>query len=171
MRLFVGLTCPPEATAWILKHKPPLLPPGARWVHPENWHVTLLFLGETAEERVQALHEGFTEILEGHPAFYLRPRQIAWHGRTLWVALHPSPYLLAVVERLHLAAGLPLRSPFRPHITLARSPKPLRWTGPPLQEEPLFLFTTAYLYRSHLSPAGATYEPLRRYLLDVTLPR
>lgn len=171
MRLFVGLACSPEATGWILKHKPSLLPPGARWVCPEHWHVTLLFLGETPKDRVQALHEVFSEILEGHPAFYLRPRQIAWHRRILWVEMYPTSHLAATVERLHQAVGLPLHKPFLPHITLARSSRPLQWAGPLLEKAPLFLFATAYLYRSRLSPAGATYEPLHRYLLDITLPR
>jgi 2'-5' RNA ligase len=62
------------------------------------------------------------------------------------------------------AAGLyaPERRPFRPHVTLARlragagAPRAVAPSPPPVA----FAGTAVTLYRSDLSPAGATYVPL-----------
>ena len=65
------------------------------------------------------------------------------------------------------AAGLhePERRPFRPHATVARlragarAPRPVRLGDP---APVAFAGEAVTLYRSHLSRAGASYEPLER---------
>ncbi|GIV23566.1 MAG: RNA 2',3'-cyclic phosphodiesterase [Bacteroidia bacterium] len=171
MRLFVGLALPPAAVAWIMQHKPLLLPPRARWVPPSQWHVTLLFLEEWPETKVEALHAAIEPILQGHSALQLIPTHIKWVRRTLWIQLGNTPIFKEMVERLHRALNRPVPQEIHPHITIARSPVPITLESIGVREQEAFLFTVAYLYQSVLHPTGPEYIPLRRYLFDVTLPR
>ncbi|MGV3650982.1 MAG: 2'-5' RNA ligase family protein, partial [Devosia sp.] len=56
-RLFTGIEVPPEV-AFLLSLKRGGLP-GARWIDPENYHITLRFIGDvdriTANEVVDSL--------------------------------------------------------------------------------------------------------------------
>ncbi len=171
MRVFLGLSLTPEVVGWILRHKPLLLPAGSRWLPPEQWHITLVFIGEQPAEKIEALHAAVEPLLQGHPAIPLQPSHIGWQKRTLWVHLHPSNVLESLVRNLHQALNLPFHPPFRPHITIARSKQPLSWEAPSPDDTPTFALTTAYLYQSVLKPSGAEYIPLKRYLFDISLPR
>jgi RNA 2',3'-cyclic 3'-phosphodiesterase len=99
---------------------------GARWVAPEDMHITLRFAGDidgrTADE--------FAEFLAG---IRVRPFQVtiadlgAFGGRdprTLWAGVQAGPELEALHranERAARAAGLDGESrSFKPHVTLAR---------------------------------------------------
>ncbi|MGD9526340.1 2'-5' RNA ligase family protein [Pseudonocardia sp.] len=63
MRLFVAILPPPEALAELGSALAPLREPAAgervdprvRWVRPEQWHVTLAFLGEVAAPAADAV--------------------------------------------------------------------------------------------------------------------
>ena len=100
--------------------------PGARWVDPENYHVTLRFIGDidnrTADEVARALarvdRPSFDLSLEGLDALGGRkPHSIA-------ACVKASPALRelqAEHERIAQRIGLePERRKFRPHVTLAR---------------------------------------------------
>lgn len=171
MRIFLGLTPTPEVVGWILRHKPLFLPAGARWLPPEQWHITLVFIGERPAEAVELLHAAIEPLLQGHPAILIQPSHIGWQKHTLWVHLHRSNVLEELVRQLHQALGLAFQAPFLPHITIARSKHPLFWEAPPPEERPTFILTTAYLYQSVLKPTGAEYYPLKRYLFDISPPR
>jgi RNA 2',3'-cyclic 3'-phosphodiesterase len=125
LRLFVGIGFPPE-----LKLRLSLLCtglPGAKWVDPDNFHLTLRFIGETGEDvaadidaalsRVKA--RPFTVQLAGIGLFASGERP-----RTLWVGVERRPELTALrdkVEQALIRTGLPPEPrKFAPHVTLAR---------------------------------------------------
>lgn len=126
IRLFVGLELPPEA-----RQRLALLAgagiPGARWVPPANYHLTLRFIGEVpghvAEEIDLALAglraPGFTLELAGLGTFAKGGRDTA-----LWAGVSRNPaleHLAAKVETAMQRLGLaPERRRFAPHVTLAR---------------------------------------------------
>jgi 2'-5' RNA ligase len=125
MRLFVGLALPQS-----LKDRlAPLMIglPGARWVAPENLHLTLRFIGEVDEREAAMLDEALTSIARA--PFDL---QVAGCGifaqrrgpEAVWVGVASTPPLVdlqAAIERAAVRAGLaPEEKRFRPHITLAR---------------------------------------------------
>src|SRR5579875_2947462 len=112
LRLFVGIGFPPE-----LKLQLSLLChglPGARWVSPDNFHLTLRFIGETGED----VAAGIGLFASGE-----RPR-------TLWVGVERHPELVALrdkIEQALIRIGLPPESrKFAPHVTLARLNNPPR---------------------------------------------
>jgi len=100
--------------------------PGARWIDPENYHITLRFIGDidepTADEIAGALaridRRPFDVALEGLGAFGSRKPHAVYAG------VKPSPALnelQAEHERIVQRIGLePERRKFIPHVTLAR---------------------------------------------------
>lgn len=124
-RLFTALAVPLEIAASLSVYRGGL--PGARWVEPADYHVTLRFLGDvertTAEDFLDLLAEirfrgPLTVTLDGLGAFG------GGKPRALYAAIHPTAELgdlQAEQERLARRAGLaPETRRFTPHITLAR---------------------------------------------------
>lgn len=123
-RLFSGLEIPREIADRLAMLKGGI--EGARWVDPDNYHITLRFIGDvdgaTAERFSQALAQisaaPFTLALDGVGSFGRgRPRAV-------WAGIGPSEPLAALAqahEQAALAAGLePEGRNFHPHVTLAR---------------------------------------------------
>jgi 2'-5' RNA ligase len=99
---------------------------GARWIDPENYHLTLRFIGDvdgaTARDFTNAL--GAIDV----PPFELRLNGLGSFGgnkpRAIFADLAPSAALETLQrahERAAREAGLPPESRnFKPHVTLAR---------------------------------------------------
>ncbi len=125
MRLFVALDLP-----WALRERLADLGtglPGVRWVPPENFHITLRFLGELAPYRAEEIDHALA-ALRGR-AFPLELSGVgtlekAGRVTALWAGVARNPaleHLRAKVETAVQRAGLPPeRRRFSPHVTLAR---------------------------------------------------
>lgn len=149
-----------------------------RVLSPELLHVTLCFLGDRPVGEIaaigQALEEcakGVGELSIGAPLWLppRRPRALAVEVRDDsaggLAALHG-----ALVQALARACGYEQeRRRFRAHVTLARMREGPRGSasGDALSATPALSFTPAsiVLYRSWLSPAGASYEALATRML------
>lgn len=130
-RLFTGLEIP-LSVAFPLSLKRGGLP-GARWIDPENYHITLRYVGDvdhrTAYE-VARVMETFTTI----ESFSVRLTHLGAFGgnkpRALYAGLEANPTLTrlhAAQERALQRIGLsPDSRKFIPHVSLAR----LRGTAP-----------------------------------------
>lgn len=126
MRLFVGIDLP-----WELRHRVSALTTtgisGARWVPPENYHVTLRFIGEVPPHRAEEIDmalaamrgRGCDLTLAGVGTFSKGGR-----ATTLWIGVERNPRLEHLQNKIETAlqrAGLePERRRFQPHLTLAR---------------------------------------------------
>lgn len=184
IRLFLALDLPEEHRAEIGRRAARLkgeLPP-ARWVPPENLHLTLVFVGATEEEAVPGLLEAVAPAFAGGGPLTLRVSgggtfPPARPARVAWVGLDGGSALLGLHRRVAEAAahrlGLePERRPFHPHATLARPRRPWgRRASEALARafeggvgEP-FPVTEGVLYRSELSPRGARYTAVERFPL------
>jgi 2'-5' RNA ligase len=121
MRLFVSLRPSRDALA----HLGAALA-GHRTGRPEQWHVTLAFLGEVA--RPEVLYDGLRTAAAGTPSFELH---LAGSGtfdraRVVWAGvagdLDRLGALAAQVQQSCREAGVPLeRRRFRPHLTIGKT--------------------------------------------------
>ena len=132
IRLFVALDLPSELRTRLSYLAGGL--PGARWTPPENYHVTLRFIGEVpghlADEADMALAavrtRGFALTLVGVGTFS-KGSSKANRGKatSLWAGVERSPeldHLQAKVETALQRTGFaPERRRFAPHVTLART--------------------------------------------------
>jgi 2'-5' RNA ligase len=125
MRLFVALTLPESVRQRLSGLANGL--PGARWVKPENLHLTLRFLGEVDNVTAADVDDALAKIHS--PGFDLSLNGIGHFGegrklRALWVGVDASAELMRLQEKIEQAlirAGLPPEArKFKPHVTLAR---------------------------------------------------
>jgi 2'-5' RNA ligase len=129
LRLFVGIGFPPE-----LKLRLSLLSsgiPGAKWVDPGNFHLTLRFIGETDEGVAADIDDALARLRSHRFALQLAGTGVfggADKPRSLWVGVERSPELVALRDKIEQAlvrVGLPPEPrKFSPHVTLARLHKP-----------------------------------------------
>jgi RNA 2',3'-cyclic 3'-phosphodiesterase len=123
-RLFTALQIPAEVGSSLSMLRGGL--PGARWVDPENYHVTLRFIGdiddalarEIAYELARVKRRGFELRVDGLSSFGGRkPRAVI----ASVPPIAPLIELQAEHERLLQRVGLdPEGRKFTPHVTLAR---------------------------------------------------
>jgi 2'-5' RNA ligase len=156
----------------------------ARWIPAANFHITLWFIGEVADERAEellaALRPPFAEPsfdihLAGLGAF---PASGA--PRVIWLGAQSGGERLVRVHaelapRLRPLGIEPERRAYSAHLTLARV-KDVAGTEGYVQLRALFRALPAVagvcrvaavtVFRSRLSPKGATYEPLLRVPLQ-----
>ena len=178
LRLFVAFEVPEAQKDSVQKAIASLEPaavPGARWTSRESWHVTLKFLGATAEERLAEVTGVVEQAASASPPAMTSLRGIgAFPGfrraRVLWVGLDDAGGVLGALARTLEEGFVPLgfpaeRRPWTPHLTLARFKVPAAVALEPdrirLDERP-FEVGEIVLFRSHLKAGGAVYEPLAR---------
>jgi len=191
MRLFVALDIEAEIRQRIAEFRNQMkaFAPEVRWVGPETFHVTLQFLGETKklEEIQSALGQVKTSpvaLAFRNTGFFPNPKS----PRVFWVGIESDQRLqnlaTSIARELKPLGFERDAGPYRPHLTLARSgsgrPRPvpgehaafgLQHVRVKLESLPPLEFGTMtarefYLYESKLSPAGAKYTKLARYLLE-----
>lgn len=124
-RLFTGLEIPADVGFALSLKRGGLS--GARWIDPENYHITLRFIGDvdgkTADEVVDSL-----DRLSNSLQFSIRLTHLGTFGgdkpRALYAGVEPSEALSrlqAAQERVLQRAGLPPEGrKFVPHVSLAR---------------------------------------------------
>lgn len=179
IRAFVGIALPERVTAALQAQQAGL--PVGRAVPPENFHITLAFLGEKPTPVIEDVHYALDGL--DAPVFALTFEGIGLFGgerpRSVHAEVRPEPalsHLRARVLEAARGAGIALpRERFHPHVTLARLPANLlpddaarlrahvgARAGFLCGPFPVQSFT---LFRSRLGRSGAAYEVLAEYLL------
>lgn len=133
MRLFVAVPIPSEiklaVNDWMDEIKPQL--PFRKWVHHEDLHITLQFLGDTLSDRVSLITHTLQEISSLSNPLRLRVESLGLFGRpihpsVLWAGvggdltgLHSLQQQVA--RALRPLGFIPEERAFHPHLTLARN--------------------------------------------------
>jgi 2'-5' RNA ligase len=165
VRLFVAVVPPPE----VIEHLAAYVEPrrdhpdeDLRWAAEENWHLTLAFLGDVPDRKADELEERLERAARRRPPMNLR---IAGAGafpnaavaRVLWTGVHGDRTALSRLASGTRAAanraGVEVAGRrFTPHITLARTKRPVdvtRWLrvfepydGPPWTADSIELISS-----------------------------
>ncbi len=177
-RLFVALDLPVavrERLAALVTERPQLRP-----VPIEALHVTLVFIGHRAEDEIPQIAGAMRDSVRGLRAAALRAGAVVPvppRGPARLFALdlrdeggHASAIQAAVSAALEPWYE-PEKRPFWPHVTLARVRRGER-LGRLEVEVPQkeFEASEVTLYRSRLSPRGASYEALERVEMQRAAP-
>ena len=177
MRLFVGIGMPETVRQRLAMLQGGL--PNARWIDPDNFHLTLRFIGEVDRGLAEDIDAALSAIR--CPAFDLRLSGMGvFDGgrkiRQLWVGVEKAEPLMRLqqkVEQAMIRLGLePEGRKYLPHVSLARfKGDPGERLGGYLEANNVFSaspfpvegFT---LFESHLGGEGAHYVPLADYALE-----
>jgi len=174
-RLFTGLAIPPDVTQHLSLMRGGLH--GARWIDPENYHVTLRFIGDIEAPVAREIAATLAQI--DRASFTLRITGLASFGgrkpRALIATAEPDAPLLelqAEHERLMRRLGLPAEGrKFTPHVTLARlrdtsSLAVAEWLSQRGYFAPLTVPVSRFvLYSSRASTGGGPYVAEQVYPL------
>jgi RNA 2',3'-cyclic 3'-phosphodiesterase len=177
LRLFVGIPFPPE-----LKLRLSLLcsgVPGAKWVDPANFHLTLRFIGEVGEDLATDIDAALSRLRASPFVLQLAGTGVFGNGgmpKSLWIGVERNPPLTALrdkIEQALIRAGLPPEPrKFSPHVTLARlrHPMPDRVAAflsasAQFRAEPLAVDSFS-LIASLQTKAGSVYEDQADYPLQ-----
>ncbi len=180
IRSFVAVGLPVEVRARLEQYGKELKSLGLYGSYPkaDSFHLTLKFLGDIPEQKVDAIGEALGRAVAGITPFQLEVRGLGAFpnpsgARVVWIGFEQSERLSLLQERVEqVLADLEFPRedrPFRPHLTLARLKSKdnlkalqayLREAGPsatagsvPVDE--------VVLFRSDLRPDGARYTRLR----------
>jgi 2'-5' RNA ligase len=177
-RLFVAVELPVDVRAAIERAIEPLHHRWARlrWVPPERWHLTLRFLGERPYQELGPIESALAEVAGRGASFPVRVGGLgcfptARRASVLWVGFDDGEGLNGLAAAVKEALGPASEGsehPFRPHVTLARSPRPvaLGLDAAPSLEPAGFEVEGFALIRSRLGGGGPRYEALRRFGFD-----
>lgn len=159
--------------------------PAVRWVAPKNIHLTLKFLGDVDEARIEDIREALRRAITPASSFSLRVSGMGCfpnirRPRIVWAGVQePSGALKLLADQVEselsrLGFAREERE-FSPHLTLGRvrrdiSPNAMRKLGRTIENlHPLpigeQLVDAIHLFRSDLRPAGPVYTSLAELAL------
>jgi 2'-5' RNA ligase len=125
LRLFVAIGLPDRVRQRLTALERGI--PGARWLPPENMHLTLRFIGEVNEGLAEDAASALSHVHA--PAFSLTLAGVGHFGHlqrasAVWAGVEACPPLVRLrdnVESALVRAGFrPEGRKFKPHVTLAR---------------------------------------------------
>ncbi|MCX8103894.1 MAG: RNA 2',3'-cyclic phosphodiesterase [Candidatus Bipolaricaulota bacterium] len=184
MRLFYCFELPQEVRAQLYEIARPLRQAEARvtWVRPENFHVTLKFLGEVEPSAVDALKALGAQIAAKFPKSEITFDTVGAfpdlrRPRVLWIGSQQAPQVLfdlqASLERELTKMGFEAERHFAPHVTVGRvkdehTARVGQFARLISQIAPFAChaqITHITLMESQLSPSGAIYTPVATWEL------
>ena len=185
MRLFTAIDLSADVLLRLEQMMSILRPEASvKWSPVDNLHVTIKFIGEWPEARLEELNDALTSLLPRQP-FEAELKELGWFPnerspRILWVGVHGGDPLLELAretdERL-AELGIPKEERgFAPHLTLARMKKPVPLDGlrqkiKEFQPASMGSFPVArfVLFRSYPGSNASIYRKIREYGFESAL--
>jgi len=154
----------------------------AKWVRPENVHITLRFLGEISEEKSREVCDSLRDGLENESEFTLKIAGLgafpnARRPNVVWLGIESADGRLGrlkkAVDKAILPCGFePETRAYTPHLTVGRtkSRKGAELLTRLLEDESGFELGSmeaaeVHLVKSTLTPSGPIYDTMERFVL------
>lgn len=179
MRLFLAINLPPEVRREIVAATAPLREgvPELAWIREPQLHLTLKFLDEQPEDRLEAIQMALAAVASRHREPLLALGGIGAfpnfrRARVVWMGVTPEPRLELLhhdIETTFASLGFELDGrPFRPHLSLARVRnalpedrlRALARVARETEYRTDFVVHTIDLMQSKLGPGGSSYSTL-----------
>lgn len=177
MRMFIAISLPGETKERLHRLMKPL--DGVRWQNPEQLHITLKFLGDTASGQVKELVKNLNMVEQAPFPFAIKGLGYFPEGeqpRVIWTGIEDDSAFVKLhrsVENACKKTGFSReKRPYRPHITLGKV------KGASKDEITSFITRNKdvyigdipaeefILYESRLQSDGAVHEPSARFPLE-----
>ncbi|PKG24944.1 RNA 2',3'-cyclic phosphodiesterase [Niallia nealsonii] len=147
---FVAISLPDQVKEHIAAAKQALKHPFPfqKWVHPEDYHLTLAFLGSSSADQLQLLAEQLDKKICESDAFSLQIDRLGIFGnvakpKIFWLGVKEEKKLTSLQNKVYdecKKVNFKLETrPFHPHITLARKWKESTFPIEALQQKNPFV--------------------------------
>lgn len=179
IRAFIAIEIDPQLVRQISAVVTDLQPriPGIRWVSQANFHLTLKFLGDIEENKIEPIALALELALRPFPRFTINAKDLGVfpnlkRPRVLWIGLEGKK-LLELASKIETALAPlgfgPEKKRFKPHLTVGRwrqfdraSRKFLeeleKWQGHEFGESTV---AEVIFFQSELKREGSVYHQLR----------
>jgi RNA 2',3'-cyclic 3'-phosphodiesterase len=180
-RTFIAVKVEPDEKLlkMISSFKSVLKAESVKWTNQHNIHITLVFIGDTGEDKISGISKVMKDICEGYGEFELILKgsgvfKSINDARVIWTGIEPCEKLdnlNKLIKNGLKTTGIRFEErPFKPHMTLGRikqikevnNLKELidKYSGVEIQKVPV---NEVILYESILFQAGPVYTPLARF--------
>mgnify|MGYP006290068139 CR=1 FL=1 len=152
-----------------------------KWVDPENFHLTLFFIGDTDEEQIDIIRQELASLTATYSKTHIQLEGLGvfksiHKPRVLWAGISQYDELkkikIAIDQRMEQFGFTPDKREFKPHLTLAR----MKWIEDKqklnqiLNEFKSLHFQEStiedlILFESILKPTGPEYKPIEKFEL------
>lgn len=189
LRTFIAADFPPdilekigEITAF-LKTQAPM--EALKWVSSDNQHLTLKFIGDLPESKLEEVKTALTDALHAQPSFTISVEGMGafpnWQNpRVIWLGISHDRSLnkthQCIEQALEQIGIAPDGRAFNPHLTVARLRRNMQQDSVRLVGKSLSPFKVdtlgsatidhIRLYQSELTPRGPIYTPLLTLALN-----
>jgi 2'-5' RNA ligase len=161
------------------------LAPNIKWTAPDTWHLTIKFLGETKEEKINAIIEKCNNIAKNYSTFYINLKGISSFPNTklprvIFIdTIYPQQFKEMALALHNELLDLDFKKEdrdFHPHLTLGRIKdiksflrgnenimEKIIETGKAIDYK--VIIDSFHLYQSKLSQKGPTYIKIKSFCL------
>lgn len=179
MRLFLAINLPPAVRREVVAATAELraAAPELSWVTEARLHLTLKFLGEQPESRVEAIESVLAGVAGRHRELVMTVRGVGAfpnfrRARVVWMGIEQEPRLELLHHDIEVGCetlGFEVEGrPFRPHLTLARvkhaMPEPavrtLARAAKQIDFQTDFIVHSIDLMQSELTNSGPAYTTI-----------
>ncbi|MEK9165844.1 MAG: RNA 2',3'-cyclic phosphodiesterase [Patescibacteria group bacterium] len=178
MRLFLAINLPLNIKQVLAQELPCFDYLKFRLIPPENWHITLKFIGEVDAALVPIIREAIKPVVNQFTSFDLTIKDIGFLNHYIFAfdcERSPKLYgLFRIIDDRLSSRGIvrPENREFRTHITVGRMQVPInsqlhsvRHFDLKTREPVSFPVESVDLMESELTPQGAVYKIVEKFIL------